>query len=52
MDVDVEVFVRWVVEGDILLAITKVKEAKRSNGKKEEINSAMVFGPSSIRTKL
>ncbi|KIL63209.1 hypothetical protein M378DRAFT_25143 [Amanita muscaria Koide BX008] len=52
MDVDIEVFVRWVVEGDILLAITKVKEAKRSNHKKEEINSAMVFGSSSIRTKL
>jgi len=45
MDIDVEVFVRWSVEGGTLAAIYDVKRAKESSGNREMVNSAIVFGP-------
>ncbi len=43
-DIDVEVFVRWTVEGGTLAAIYDVKRAKESSGERESANSAIVFG--------
>lgn len=47
-DIDVEVFIRWTVEGGTLAAIYDVKRAKESSGKRELANSAIVFGSSKL----
>ena len=43
-DTDIEVFVRWTVEGGTLAAISDVKKAKESGEKREATDSAIVFG--------
>jgi len=44
LEVDIEVFRRWVIEGDTVAAIASVRRAKKSASKRVEINSTIVFG--------
>ena len=43
-EVDIEVFKRWVVEGDAVAAIASVRRAKKHSAERVEINSTIVFG--------
>ncbi|KAF8798958.1 hypothetical protein BYT27DRAFT_7122106 [Phlegmacium glaucopus] len=44
LEVDIEVFRRWVIEGDAVAAIASVRRAKKHAGERVEINSTIVFG--------
>ncbi|PFH54068.1 hypothetical protein AMATHDRAFT_845 [Amanita thiersii Skay4041] len=43
-DIDVDVFMRWVIEGGTMAAIADVKKAKQSGEGRIAANSSMVFG--------
>jgi hypothetical protein len=43
-EVDIEVFKRWVVEGDAVAATASVRRAKKHSAERVEINSTIVFG--------
>ena len=42
--VDIEIFKRWVIEGDTVSAIASVRRAKKHSGQRININSTIVFG--------
>ena len=44
LEVDIEVFKRWVVEGDTVSAIASVRRAKKHSSQRVKINSTIVFG--------
>lgn len=44
LEVDIEIFNRWVVEGDTVSAIASVRRAKKHSSQRIEINSTIVFG--------
>ena len=44
LEVDIEVFKRWVIEGDTVSAIASVRRAKKHSSQRVNINSTIVFG--------
>ena len=44
LEVDIEIFKRWVIEGDTVSAIASVRRAKKHSSQRVEINSTIVFG--------
>jgi hypothetical protein len=51
LEVDIEIFNRWVIEGDTVSTIASVRRAKKHSSQRAEINSTIVFGEPS-RSKL
>ena len=43
-EVDIEVFKRWVIEGDVMAAIASVRRAKKACDGRVKMNSTIVFG--------
>lgn len=43
LEVDIEVFRRWVIEGDAVASIASVRRAKKHYGERVKINSMIVF---------
>ena len=44
LEVDIEIFNRWIVEGDTVSAIASVRRAKKHSSQRVKINSKIVFG--------
>jgi hypothetical protein len=44
LEVDIEVFKRWVIESDTVSAIASVRRAKKHSSQRVKINSTIVFG--------
>lgn len=44
LEVDIDIFKRWVIEGDTEAVIASVRRAKKYSSQRVKINSTIVFG--------
>ena len=51
LEADIEIFKRWVIEGDAVASIASVRRAKKHSAERVRINSTIVFG-ASTKSKL